>query len=190
MGWLTQMFVLAVAVALVGQTLAKDDTPGKSLIKMKTGTCVFKLLDSNGVKPLADQMLILASVKDGKALTTVSSSKEGICSLDIATGRYILSVNKMDLAVLEASESATLSECRIVVPEKGMLVGGQEAKKEESKDSKRRMGWLAGGCSGATPFIIGGAVVLAGGAGYLIYDNNKDEAPTAVAPATAPTPSR
>jgi len=150
---------------------------------MKNGACTFKLLEADGLTPLAGSTLSLVSVADGKTLVKAVCDKAGVCVTEIAPGRYILNVNQKSLAVLETSEGATIKECRVIVPEKPMLVGGAEQAVEEEESRKGLVAWLLSGEGAAQPLIVGGVAVLAGAGGYLVYDNNTDEDGKAAAPA-------
>jgi len=191
--------IAGVTGALLASVMvvASETTPITSLFKLKSGVCKFTILDSTGVKPLDGQKLTLSSVEDGKELLSAISDRQGVCSLTVAPGRYILSVNATDLAVLESSPSEKLAECRIVLPSEAMPVGGAEAASGASEggqqvESARRLAWLGAGGKGAKALLIGGAVILAGGGGYLIYENNneEDEEEEVAAPVEVPTKPR
>ena len=163
------VLAVAVMVSLVGGTAlaAGGNAEGKNLLKMKSGPCTFKLLEADGVTPLARSTLSLVSVAQGKTLVKALSDKAGVCVTEIAPGRYILNVNQKSLAVLETSEEATIKECRIIVPEKPMIVGGAAEAAEEEEARKGLVAWLLGGEGAAQPLIVGGVAVLAGAGGYL-----------------------
>lgn len=150
-------------------TMAASQTDAGALVKLKAGTCHFKLLASDGIKPLTGSLLTLSSIKDGKNIAEAVADKTGKCNLDISVGRYILSVNKRELAILETSEESKISECRIVVPAEAMQVGGQ-AKEGAAAAGKKGPVLLL-----MKPVIVGGVVVLTGAGGYLVYDNNKSD---------------
>lgn len=152
----------------MGTMAADQKTDPGSLVKLKAGTCHFKLLASDGIKPLVGTTITLSSIKDGKNMFEAAADKAGKCKLDIAVGRYILSVNKRELAILETSEESKISECRIVVPDEAMQVGGQA---KEGAGTKKAGAVLFS----MKPVIVGGVVVLTGAGGYLVYDNNKSD---------------
>lgn len=166
----------------------------ESLLKMRAGVCNFKLLDSNGVKPIPNATLSLTSAKDASSVSKAISDSAGTCSIKIAAGRYILSVNRQHLAVLDASDNVKISECRIVVPEAGMLVGGAGEEVVAEEEAGGLLAWLTGGGSGMQPVIIGGTVILTGVGGYYVYDaatDDDDDPPLVVDPPTVvarPTP--
>jgi len=177
----TLMFALAAAIALNAAANESAIQQYETLVKMKSGACSFTLLDSKGVKPLEGCALILSSVKDGTPVATAKSGKDGLCVLDIAAGRYILSVNTLDLAVIDASADQKLAACRIVVRDEAMAVGGAEGDEAaalegegEETAPKGRLAWLTAGGHGSRALLIGGAVILVGG-GYAIYENNNDD---------------
>lgn len=150
-------------------TMAADQTDAGSLVKLKAGICHFKLLASDGIKPLTGSLLTLSSIKDGKNIAEAIADKTGKCNLDISVGRYILSVNKRELAILETSEESKISECRIVVPAEAMQVGGQ-AKEGAAAAGKKGPVLLL-----MKPVVVGGVIILTGAGGYLVYDNNKSD---------------
>lgn len=150
-------------------TMAASQTDAGALVKLKAGTCHFKLLASDGIKPLTGSLLTLSSIKDGKNIAEAIADKTGKCNLDISVGRYILSVNKRELAILETSEESKISECRIVVPAEAMQVGGQ-AKEGAAAAGKKGPVLLL-----MKPVVVGGVIILTGAGGYLVYDNNKSD---------------
>ncbi len=151
-------------------TMAASQTDAGALVKLKAGTCHFKLLASDGIKPLTGSLLTLSSIKDGKNIAEAVADKTGKCNLDISVGRYIISVNKRELAILETSEESKISECRIVVPAEAMQVGGQAKEGAAATTGKKGSVLLL-----MKPVIVGGVVVLTGAGGYLVYDNNKSD---------------
>ncbi len=156
---------LAIASSAIAGETQKDSTKIPSL---KSGKCSITLLDADGIKPLAGAKLTLQSAKDAKSATTVEANKAGLCKLDIADGRYILSVNDNPLTLLDASKEGQLAWCRIVVSAQPMLIGGQE---EAVAGGFAFMG-LNGGPAVLAATGLGLAVA---GGGYLIYENNNDD---------------
>lgn len=165
------------------------EAPEQGLFKMKAGACKFVILDSRGVTPMAGTALELTSPVDGKVLIQASSDQSGVCTLDVAAGRYVVRVHEMDLAVLDATAGETLSECRIVVPDAAVMVGGQEGTPPPTEQGSKKKGaaWWSKG-SKLTPFVVGGVVVLAAGGGYLVYDNNNNDNNNDETPLAAPAP--
>jgi len=174
--WLAALSLLVAA----GVNVKADETPAAagSLLKLKAGTCTFTILDSQGVNPLPGMQLVLAAPADGAVAVKSVTDNAGACAVEIPQGRYVMSVQGMDLAILEASTDQTLSECRIVLPEEAMVMGGADAAATpaDEKSSKKAGGfWLASG-GAMKPFVIGTVVVLAAaGGGYAIYENNNDD---------------
>lgn len=174
--WLAALSLLVAA----SMGVKADETPAAagSLLKLKAGTCTFTILDAQGVNPLPGMQLVLASPADGTVAAKTVTDNAGACALDIAQGRYVMSVQGMDLAILEASTDQTLTECRIVLPDEAMVVGGEDtttAPTEEKSTKKAGGFWLASGGS-MQPFVIGTVVVLAAaGGGYAVYENNNDD---------------
>jgi hypothetical protein len=156
------MMACAVALLMVVTTKAREDDAKDNLLKLKAGDCTFTLLNSDGVKPLAGSTLSVIASEDGKALITIKADKDGKCPVKLVIGRYVLNVDERNLAVIDAIEDSKITECRIVVPETSVPVGGQD-----DADADTRI-------LGLKPLLIGGVAVLAGG-GYLIYNNNKDD---------------
>jgi len=166
---------LVLAVAVMAGTLPVSvgkKSESENLLRMKAGMCNFRLLDAKGVKPLAGATLSLASAEDGADTVRAVADKTGACSMDVAAGRYVLSVNRQHLAILETSGECKTRECRIIVPGKDMLVGGQRRVVEEDEGL---LAWLLGGGSGMKAVVIGGTTVLVGVGGYFIYDANRGD---------------
>ena len=187
MAWIFGVLGLVLVGSLAVQAA---DAPEQGLFKMKAGACKFVILDSRGVTPMAGTALELTSPVDGKVLIQASSDLNGVCAIDVAEGRYVVRVKEMDLAVLDASASEALSECRIVVPEAAVMVGGQEGTPPPTEQGSQKKGaaWWSKG-SKLTPFVVGGVVVLAAGGGYLVYDNNNDNNNNDETPAPPPAPA-
>jgi len=176
--WRSFGSVVVILTLCAGMLSAEDATKdakasANGLLKLKAGSCTFTLLDSNGVKPLADVTLSLASVKDGKRIAKTASDRMGRCTLDVPKGRHILGVDDLNVSIVEASDVAKSSECRILVSKDALIVGGQ--------DGDAAAGAGAGGGAGlggltTQQLVVGGLTVLTvGGGGYAIYDNNKDD---------------
>lgn len=154
---------------------AADAVQGRNLLRMKSGTCTFTLLQKDGVTPVKGATLTLLGVDDGKSRVNAVSDKTGTCVADIAAGRYILQVDRQSLAVLETAEASDIRQCRVIVPDKPMVVGGQEEAAQEEEARNALVAWLMGGEGAARPIIVGGVAILAGTGGYLIYENNDDD---------------
>ena len=151
---------LAIASSAIAGETQKDAVTIPSL---KSGECSITLLDSDGIRPLAGAKLVLYSAKDAKNATTAEANKAGVCVMDIADGRYILSVNDRILTLIDASKDGQLAWCRIVVSEKPMLIGGQDP--ATTGGAFTFMG-LSGGPAMAAAvssgLVVAGAVVAAG----------------------------
>lgn len=173
--------VLVAVLTLCAGTAMASDTEGPShgLLKLKAGSCIFTLLDSNGVKPIADSTLSLASVKDGKSIAKTAPDRMGRCVLNVPEGRHILRVNERNITIVEASDAAKIKECRILLSEDALVVGGQEEEVEKKK--KGGAPWLTG-----KTVVIGTVAVLTAGAGYAIYEHNKDDDEEAPGPPISP----
>ena len=144
------------------------EEPAGGLIQFKTGEVSFALLQSDGVTPLAGAELQLLSPADAGVQVEAVADRLGKAVVTVAEGRYLLSVSGQTLSVLDVADDATLSVCRVVVPDSALLVAGQE---DEGEDEKQVVvvPWLK-------PVVIGGvAVLVAAGGGYAIYDHNDDD---------------
>ncbi len=157
-------FVLLVGLA----SLAVSAPMAERVLKMKTGRCEFKLLDSKGVKPLAAAKLTVSDANDGSVAAEAVASKKGTCSVTLDEGRYVLGIDGVNIAVMESSTASEITECRIVVPETPMLVGAGE---DDDDDTNVVAAVVGTGSAGMTWVLVGGAAVLAGG-GAVIAENN------------------
>jgi len=137
------------------------------VLKMKTGRCEFKLLDSRGVKPLAAAKLTVSDANDGSIAAQAIASKKGTCSVTLDEGRYVLGIDGVNIAVMESSKASEITECRIVVPETPISVGAGE----DDDDGTNVVAAVAPASAGMTWVLVGGAAVLAGG-GAIVADNN------------------
>ena len=188
---ITKLLTAALATAMSTTILA---APADSLVKMNTGICKFVLLDSRGVAPLGGWTLALESTEDGKAISSAVTGADGTAQFDVAQGRYIISVNEMDLAILETSIDQTIAECRIVVPDQPLLAGGADAPPAKGAGAAPAAGTGAKGAGflglRLTPFVVGGAVILVAGGGYAIYENNNNVNSGNNTPPPPPTTTR
>ena len=156
---------LMAVLALVATVSVQAADGDNQLIQFKTGEVSFTLLQSDGVTPLAAAELKMLSPENGGVLAEAVSDRLGRAAVALSEGRYLLNVSGQNLSVLDVASDATLTSCRVVIPDAGMLVAGQE---EEVVEGGAPV-WLK-------PVVIGGVVVLvAGGVGYAIYDNNNDD---------------
>jgi hypothetical protein len=147
---------------------AAPEAPTPSVLQLKSGPCTFRILDSTGTKPQSGAVLALVSAEDSKPVASVKTDENGGCAITLAAGRYVLSVNEMNLAVLMAASDATLSDCRILLPAeaKPLPVGG--APQGEQGSTQRRGGgafWTS-----SRVVVVGGVVVLVGAAAYTVAD--------------------
>ncbi len=188
----SKWFGMGLAVLLVGGFAWAEDNAGE-LVRFKSGPLSLTLLESDGVTPMSDATIQMQNPEDAAVMAESVSDKQGNADLTMAAGRYLLNVSGRTLSVLEVADDATLTACRVVVPEAAMLVAGED-EEEEEEDRKGAYIWLK-------PVVIGGVVVLVAAGGYAIYDNNrdddddkKDEQPIPPAPVPAPkskpTPGR
>lgn len=165
--------LLSLGLVALGLTSAHAADDG-SLVRMKAGDCKFTVLDAQGVTPLKDLDFALASPVDGATVLGGKTDISGTCALTVPAGRYVVRVRDMDLAILDASAEQTIVECRIVLPDEPLAVGGQnDAPTTEESNKKKGAFWTTGGFKS---FVVGTAIVLAvGGGGYAIYEANDDD---------------
>ena len=166
----------AAVLALCG-AVASAHAVQDSVVKFKSGPVALTVMDANGVQPLQNTEVKLQAVENGQDLARSQSDTAGKASLSMPSGRYLLNVAGRQLCVVEFADDATLTACRVVVPNRARLVGGAEEKKDDT--------------GGMVPILIGGGVVLVGGvvAAAVISHNRggNDNTPTP-APTPKPTP--
>jgi hypothetical protein len=162
-------FAFVISLLLVASLQAKEDDARESLLKMKAGDCTFTLLDADGVKPMAGSTLSVLDSENGKAVVTMKADKDGSCPVKLVTGRYILNVDKHNLAVIDAVEDSGITQCRILVPDADMLVGGQDDLDDTGDGLRATLK------KNMKAVVIGSVAVVTAGA--LIYENNKDDDP-------------
>jgi hypothetical protein len=143
-------------------------TPKQGVLTMKAGRCTFSLLDSAGVKALKGSSFSLSSAENGRAIVKMKADKAGKCIFNVAVGRYILAVDGKNLAVIDVAKTAKIVECRVVVPEQGVLVGGAEGDVPKEGDVLKKPLLSKG-------VVIGGVGVLVAGTTYAIIENNEDD---------------
>lgn len=156
--------VLAVAACLASGAWAED--PSDQLVRFKTGSVSFSLLQPDGVTPMAGAELQMLSPVDAAVRASAVADRLGKAVLALDEGRYLLNVSGRTLSVLDVADDATLTTCRVVVPEAALLVAGQE--EDEDEDRVVLIPWLK-------PVVIGGVAVLVAAGGYAVYDHNKDD---------------
>ena len=171
--------VLAAAMLLTCGAWAAD-TAGE-LVRFKTGDVSFTLLQADGITPMGAAEIKMLAADDSRVLAESVSDRLGQAIVMLTEGRYLLNVSGRTLAVVEAAGDATLTACRVVVPDAALMVAGAEA--EEDDDT------VAGAPLWLKPVVIGGVVVLAGVGGYAIYDHNKDNDDDNEEPVPTPTPT-
>jgi hypothetical protein len=152
---------LAVLAKPTPGVLKMKSTPTQGVLTMKAGRCTFSLLDSAGVKPLKGSSFLLSSAENGRAIVKMKANAAGKCIFNVAVGRYILTVDGKKLAVIDVAKTAKIVECRVVVPEKGMLVGGDEGDLPKKPLLSKGV-------------VIGGVGVLVAGTTLAIIENNDD----------------
>lgn len=188
--------VIALVGLLVAGSVMAANNQSTALVKMKSGTCVFKMLDASGIKPLNGADLKLNNVDNGKMVAEAKANRNGVASVDVNDGRYVVSVDGKKLAIVDASAVASITECRLIVPDMPMQVGGQELVGAGALAGAGG-GGAAGGVAAAggglfglstTTLIVGGVAVVGAGvttAAVIEENRNKDDDPT---PTPVPTP--
>jgi hypothetical protein len=172
-----------VAIAIASSAIAGETQKNTAKIpSLKSGECTITLLDADGIKPLAGAKLVLQSAKDAKNATTVKANQAGACVMDIADGRYILSVNDKILTLLDASKDGQLAWCRIVVSEQPMLIGGQVAESAGGFTFLGLSGSAGVGAAVGAGLVVVGGVVVAADAIDDDDDDDDDELPPPVSP--------
>ena len=174
-----KMMAGLVAVALASSVMAADvQKKAANVPSVKAGKCSITLLNADGVKPMANAKLKLQSTKDAKKVVKADTNKAGLCVLkNVEEGRYVLSVNDKVLTLFDVSKDGKLDWCRIIVSDKPMLVGGQDAAGGAAADEA---GFTFLGLDGgaAVAAAVAGGAIVAGGVGwggYAIYDNNRSD---------------
>jgi len=148
---------------VASHTVCADESaePAPSVVRMKTGDCTFRLLQSDGIKPIVGTQVSLRSSEDGVPLAQAVTDKRGKCVLEVISGRHILNVADSSVLVVDASETARITDCRIVVPEEGLPVGGEG---EEGQAPPRN-------CVKFSAVVVGTVAVVTG---YLTRDEIVD----------------
>lgn len=175
------VFVLAV-LTIVGTAWAVD--PAGELVRFKSGTLSFTLLEADGVTPMNGAAIQMQAPEDAAVMAESVSDKQGNADLTLAAGRYLLNVSGRTLSVLEVADAATLTACRVVVPAMALMVAGADAEADAEEEEENRKGafiWLK-------PVVIGGVAVLVAAGGYAIYDNNQDDDDDKGEPVVPPAP--
>ena len=151
-------------------------------MKFKTGDVSITLLQSDGITPMGAAEIKMLAADDSRVLAESVSDRLGQAVVMLTEGRYLLNVSGRTLAVVEATGDATLTACRVVVPDAALMVAGAEAEEDDDDTVAAAPLWLK-------PVVIGGVVVLAGAGGYAIYDHNKDSDDDDEEPVPVPTPT-
>lgn len=160
------MALMAVLALAIPGSVQADEGDGQ-LIRFKAGEISFTLLQSDGVMPMSAAELKLLSPENGSVQAEAVSDHLGRAAVALSEGRYLLNVSGQNLSVLDVAGDATLTSCRVVVPDAALLVAGQEEEEEEDDDDN--IGAIL------VPVLIGGAVVFVAAGAYAVYDHNKDD---------------
>ena len=155
--------ILALALLTV---LAMGATAADQLVQFKSGEVSFDLRTSDGVSPLADATIQMLSSEDSSVLAEAVSDEMGQAVIALDSGRYLLNISGANLAVMDVTDDATLSACRIIVPDASMLVAGEE---EEDDAQKGGAAWILPAAG-----VAAGIAILVG-AGFIIDNNTKGD---------------
>lgn len=155
--------ILALALLTV---LAMGATAADQLVQFKSGEVSFDLRTSDGVSPLADATIQMLSSEDSSVLAEAVSDEMGQAVIALDSGRYLLNISGANLAVMDVVDDATLSACRIIVPDASMMVAGDE---EEEDDEDDAAAWILP----AAGVAAGIAILVA--AGFIIDNNTKGD---------------
>ena len=177
--------ILALALLTI---LAMGATAADQLVQFKSGEVSFDLRTSDGVSPLADATIQMLSSEDSSVLAEAVSDEMGQAVIALDSGRYLLNISGANLAVMDVMDDATLSACRIIVPDASMMIAGEE---EEDDDDNKAGFWIfpSAGAAAGVAILVGGGLV---GAGFIIDNNTKGDSKggsavtTPVEPTTPP----
>jgi len=152
------VLVLAVATSVLVSAGNCHAAATDTVVGLKPGQGTFKVFDSTGVNPVKNAEVKLTSKADPTKIITLKTDANGVVVGDVPAGEYILNVNGSDMATLSVSDTATVSECRIVMPADkaaGAIVPA------------------AGGVLTTKSVIIGAAAIVTG---VVVYDQvTKDD---------------
>ena len=108
--------VFAVAASMIVSSVDCIAAATDTIVALKPGTSTFKVFDSTGVNPVKNAEIKLTSKADPSKIIVLKTDENGMIIGDVPTGDYILNVNGTDMATLSVVDTATVSECRIVMP--------------------------------------------------------------------------
>jgi len=136
-----------------------------ALNQFKAGDISFSVLDKDGSTPLSSAPIKLISSESGDVVAQTTADELGRAVIALDTGRYLLNISDIDLAVFDVSSIEGISSCRVIMPDAALLVGGQD---DDDDD-----GAAAGGGAAWIWPVVGGiaAVAVLVGAGYVIHHN-------------------
>ena len=170
--------ILALALLTV---LAMGATAADQLVQFKSGEVSFDLRTSDGVSPLTDATIQMLSSEDSSVLAEAVSDEMGQAVIALDSGRYLLNVSGRTLAVMDVADDATLSACRIIVPDASMMVAGEEEEEDDEDDAAAWILPAAGIAAGIAILVAAGFIIDNNTKGHHHHDNG-----TVVTPTTPP----
>ena len=173
-----KIVILALALLTV---LAMGATAADQLVQFKSGEVSFDLRTSDGVSPLTDATIQMLSSEDSSVLAEAVSDEMGQAVIALDSGRYLLNVSGRTLAVMEVVDDATLSACRIIVPDASMMVAGEEEEEDDEDDAAAWILPAAGIAAGIAILVAAGFIIDNNTKGHHHHDNG-----TVVTPTTPP----
>lgn len=152
------------AIGISALLLAASMAMAGALNQFMAGDISVSLLDKDGATPLQTASVKAIDAESGAVAAEAVSDDLGQAVLALDAGRYVMSVNDLNLAVFDVASDEGLSLCRVIMPDTALLAGGQDDDNEEE-----------GGAAVGTWLwpVLGGvaAVAILVGAGFII-DNN------------------
>lgn len=171
-GWEVRSIAALLVVAFAVQSLpliAADEADAGPLATMKTGLCKFKILASDGIKPLSGAILKATAGNDEKKVFDATADKSGKCGITLPAGRFVISINDRNVSILDITDDAVITECRIIIPEEALQVGGDP--KTATVGKKKAAAWISGGTA---KWVVVGSILVIGGVIYTVTDDDDE----------------
>lgn len=157
------------AVGIAALFLASSMAFAVDVVQFKAGDISISVLDTDAITPMQTASIKALDASSGAVAAEAVSDELGQAVLSLDTGRYVMNVNDLNLAVFDVSAVEGLSLCRVIMPDAALLVGGQEAK--DGNDYKKGGAFSSSGAAVAGESTLGSWVVPAGivaGAAILV----------------------